>query len=78
MIVQAMTRRMHGSESVGRPAIPTATRVAQAQTWVAGRGSVAQGTMTLAQYVLSGPNGPPHSGCCGNWFTLPKSFAVVG
>ena len=40
--------------------------------------SAPQGTMTLAQYVLSGPNGPPHLGCCGNWSTLPKSFAVVG
>src|SRR5215472_5228584 len=41
-------------------------------------GHVAQCTMTLEQYVLSGPNGPPHLGCCGNWFTLPKSCAVVG
>src|ERR1700751_829595 len=40
--------------------------------------SAPQGTMTLALYVLSGPNGPPHLGFCANWSTLPKSFAVVG
>ena len=39
---------------------------------------VAQGTMTLSQYVLLGPNGPPHLVCCGNWFAFPKSRAVVG
>jgi len=71
--------RLRSSHAVASPAIPAHHhRAAQARTRGGGGESVAQGTMTLAQYVLSGPNGPPHLGCCGNWFTLPKSFAVVG
>ena len=36
------------------------------------------GMITVSQYVLLGPNGPPHCGVSANWLTWPKSLTLSG